>query len=52
MVHFVSVVVCGSRVVLGEEVGVVGRVVVFVGAKEILFKFPCVCRVRVAFPMT
>ena len=31
---------------LGEEVGVVGWVAIFVSAKEVSFKFPWVCESR------
>lgn len=38
-------------VVLDEEAGVVGGVIVVVGAKEVLFMFSCVCQVHVYFAM-
>ena len=39
------VVVCSLDIVLGEEVGVVSWVAMFVGAKEVFFMFPYAFRV-------
>lgn len=37
---------------LGEEVGVMDWVAIFVGVKDIFFKFSCVWQVQVATPIT
>jgi hypothetical protein len=37
---FVEVFTCGLGIVFGEDTCIVGMVVIFVGAKEVLFMFP------------
>ena len=37
---FVEVFTCGLGIVFGEDTCIAGMVVIFVGAKEVLFMFP------------